>query len=137
MLKDQKKTVLFHYICQLLPEETQHEFDRIAAEMLARGMSEKLLPSNAVITYTFITSSPMISSYLQTCMYYEFIFITGSNSSANPPVPQGPIANQVQGGQMLYRGIISFQSDWMKTEALLYTHCFKAMALHNQCIMDT
>ena len=37
VLNDENKMVLFHYICQLLPEETQVEFDRIAAAMLAGG----------------------------------------------------------------------------------------------------
>ena len=37
VLNDANKMVLFHHICQLLPEEAQTEFDRIAAGMLAGG----------------------------------------------------------------------------------------------------
>ena len=37
VLNDRNKVVLFHYICQLLPEEAQNEFDRIAATMLSGG----------------------------------------------------------------------------------------------------
>ena len=37
VLNDRNKVVLFHYICQLLPEEAQNEFDRIAASMLSGG----------------------------------------------------------------------------------------------------
>ena len=38
VLNDRNKIVLYHYICQLLPEETQNEFDRIAAGLLSGGM---------------------------------------------------------------------------------------------------
>ncbi len=38
VLNDRNKVVLFHYICQLLPGETQNEFDRIAAGMLTGGI---------------------------------------------------------------------------------------------------
>lgn len=38
VLDDPNKMVLFHYICQLLPEEAQTEFDRVAAAMLTGGM---------------------------------------------------------------------------------------------------
>ena len=37
VLDSPAKMVLFHYICQLLPNEAQAEFDRIAAAMLAGG----------------------------------------------------------------------------------------------------
>ena len=38
VLDSPAKTVLFHYICRLLPEQAQVEFDRIAATMLAGGV---------------------------------------------------------------------------------------------------
>ena len=38
VLDDPNKMVLFHYICQLLPEEAQTEFDRVAAAMLTGGV---------------------------------------------------------------------------------------------------
>ena len=38
VLNDRNKIVLYHYICQLLPEEAQNEFDRIAAGLLSGGM---------------------------------------------------------------------------------------------------
>ena len=31
LLSDPTKMVLFHYVCQLLPEDAQAEFDRLAA----------------------------------------------------------------------------------------------------------
>ena len=36
LLSDPTKMVLFHHVCQLLPEEAQAEFDRMAAARLAR-----------------------------------------------------------------------------------------------------
>lgn len=38
VLNDPNKMVLFHYVCQLLPEEAQAEFDRIAAVHLTEGI---------------------------------------------------------------------------------------------------
>jgi len=38
VLNDPNKVVLFHYVCQLLPEEAQAEFDRIAAAHLTGGI---------------------------------------------------------------------------------------------------
>ena len=34
LLSDPTKMVLFHYVCQLLPEDAQTEFDRLAAASL-------------------------------------------------------------------------------------------------------
>ena len=42
VLTEPNKAVLFHYICQLLPDEAQAEFDRIAANSLAGG--EEMVP---------------------------------------------------------------------------------------------
>ena len=37
LLSDPAKMQLFHHVCRLLPEETQAEFDRLAAASLAGG----------------------------------------------------------------------------------------------------
>jgi len=37
ILDSPEKTVLYHYICQLLPDEAQREFDHLAAAVLAKG----------------------------------------------------------------------------------------------------
>lgn len=37
VLDDPKKHVLYHYICQLLPEEIQGEFDQLASTVVANG----------------------------------------------------------------------------------------------------
>ena len=38
ILSDPKKASIFHYICQLLPEEVQREFDHMAAMSIAYGI---------------------------------------------------------------------------------------------------
>lgn len=43
VLDSPAKIVLFHYICQLLPDNAQVDFDRIAAAMLAGGQSRDQL----------------------------------------------------------------------------------------------
>lgn len=47
ILDDQNKTILFHYICQLLPDEVQAEFDRIAAATIAGDTPPTVTSSNA------------------------------------------------------------------------------------------
>lgn len=42
VLDSPEKMVLYHYICQLLPDEAQAEFDRVAAAMLAGGKNGSL-----------------------------------------------------------------------------------------------
>ena len=53
VLKEPNKAVLFHYICQLLPNEAQAEFDRVAATTLAGGKEcrAKIVHHKKAITY--------------------------------------------------------------------------------------
>lgn len=50
LLDDPTKIVLFHYVCQLLPEEAQAEFDRVAASRLADG-EDTLLPTGRLYSH--------------------------------------------------------------------------------------
>ena len=66
VLDDPNKMVLFHYICQLLPEEAQTEFDRVAAAMLTGGVcvlgGGELVHQNNNNYHLIIPSPPSPSS---------------------------------------------------------------------------
>ncbi len=36
VITDRRKSVLFHYVCQMLPEDSQLQFDNLAATKLAK-----------------------------------------------------------------------------------------------------
>ena len=38
ILRDPKKASIFHYICQMLPDDVQREFDHLAATSVSNGM---------------------------------------------------------------------------------------------------
>ena len=77
VLDDPNKMVLFHYICQLLPEEAQVEFDRVAATMLTGGVvcvcvcvcarvcvCINVQQQHTTATSSFLHSSPLLPSLL-------------------------------------------------------------------------
>ena len=113
VLDDPNKMVLFHYICQLLPEEAQTEFDRVAAAMLTGGVC---VNNYHLITFTPFSPSSFLSSFSSLLPFFPPLLLPFSLSSTHMPSgpdvvksssasePMGDLLYRVQSGRLPAEG---------------------------------
>lgn len=66
ILKDPKKASIFHYICQMLPDDVQREFDHLAAASVSNGMMSSQWSGEEVATF-----KPLLDAH-KTCRAWKW-----------------------------------------------------------------